>query len=877
VTDPSCEAPLDLHTDAVDKQTESGGITQGAEDMNLTSSLFASAAAASVLALCAGTVVAQSGPESDPDGNLVPLYQIIGPASDIAFGGPLDDGRLGPLPSRDEMYMDFVFGGSLPEGDTPSGVAYSADASQIIISHRDSMNLIVWDAATQTFVREIALTGSPNDVAVSSDGVHAVTANVFEGTASVVDLLTGVEITSLPLGISAGSVAISPDGATALVSIPQASELAVIDVASATQIGTISDAPITQTLSFATETGAVTLQYSKPVFVDNQTFVLTDYANDALNFYDVSAGLTAAVSVADQPLGVDVSDDGTMAIVAHNSEPEVSIIDVTNQQFDRSIPLGTDGRGRVALNGDATKAAVSISNACVVVDLTDDSVSPNLSTASVSELLTTADGDYAIGVGFYGSMISFASESIVSNLNFYVSTPIGAVAPVGNQVSMISNTFGEDLVVLNTDPAGPGLAAAQLSGPEFEGDKCRTVAVSPDGSTVAAVNIFSDSVTIIDAATSTVLGWAKTGQRPNGVKFSPDGSQIVVANLDSDYCTVIDVDTLTTTEITTQRRNAEVEISPDGQYAYLSQVANGDGVWRINLDTLAVDGSKLTTGNMGSAGYAYWPSSGIALSHDGTVLAVCGSFDDVLTLVDTTTWSKIIDVPVGDFPFRATFSADDSLIYVSNTNDDTVSVVENNGGSSAVIDTISVGDRPYESVVTSDGSTLYILNASDKNVGVVDLVSGVQTDTITLPISAGVGLYLNEDKNELYTATGTSSFTVGPDGAFTEQDGRFVVIDTLTNTIANEFDTDVTASDFICNADATLAAIASPNGDGAVVIRWVADCEGDLNGDGLRDLSDLGILLASYEIDDGGDIDGDGDTDLSDLGALLAVYDVPCP
>jgi hypothetical protein len=54
-------------------------------------------------------------------------------------------------------------------------------------------------------------------------------------------------------------------------------------------------------------------------------------------------------------------------------------------------------------------------------------------------------------------------------------------------------------------------------------------------------------------------------------------------------------------------------------------------------------------------------------------------------------------------------------------------------------------------------------------------------------------------------------------------------------------------------------------------------CGGDFNGDGLRNLADLGHLLASFEVDDGGDIDGDGDTDLADLGALLAVFDVPCP
>jgi hypothetical protein len=50
------------------------------------------------------------------------------------------------------------------------------------------------------------------------------------------------------------------------------------------------------------------------------------------------------------------------------------------------------------------------------------------------------------------------------------------------------------------------------------------------------------------------------------------------------------------------------------------------------------------------------------------------------------------------------------------------------------------------------------------------------------------------------------------------------------------------------------------------------DVPGDLNGDGNVDLSDLGILLASFEIDGGGDLDGDGDTDLSDLGILLANF-----
>jgi cyclophilin family peptidyl-prolyl cis-trans isomerase len=49
-------------------------------------------------------------------------------------------------------------------------------------------------------------------------------------------------------------------------------------------------------------------------------------------------------------------------------------------------------------------------------------------------------------------------------------------------------------------------------------------------------------------------------------------------------------------------------------------------------------------------------------------------------------------------------------------------------------------------------------------------------------------------------------------------------------------------------------------------------CTGDLDGDLDVDQSDLGLLLASYELDDGGDLDDDGDTDQSDLGLLLADW-----
>ena len=61
-------------------------------------------------------------------------------------------------------------------------------------------------------------------------------------------------------------------------------------------------------------------------------------------------------------------------------------------------------------------------------------------------------------------------------------------------------------------------------------------------------------------------------------------------------------------------------------------------------------------------------------------------------------------------------------------------------------------------------------------------------------------------------------------------------------------------------------------------------CPGDINGDGLVDLLDLGRILAAYGsasgdlyYDPDADLDGDGDVDLNDLTEVLANYARRCP
>ncbi|MBI5865326.1 MAG: DUF1028 domain-containing protein [Planctomycetes bacterium] len=52
----------------------------------------------------------------------------------------------------------------------------------------------------------------------------------------------------------------------------------------------------------------------------------------------------------------------------------------------------------------------------------------------------------------------------------------------------------------------------------------------------------------------------------------------------------------------------------------------------------------------------------------------------------------------------------------------------------------------------------------------------------------------------------------------------------------------------------------------------IQNAAADLNADGVVDLADLAILLASFGTSGGGDVDGDGDTDIQDLAVLLSNF-----
>jgi YVTN family beta-propeller protein len=835
-----------------------------------------------VTSMSAGTAAAgdatapMSGVSDAPDAQLHELQTYVGPVEHVLPVQPVD-----ALGSR-ALTSTFLATAVPPEGDGPSELAFTPDGSKIVVAHRDSTNLVVFDAATRSVLQTIPLSGSPNSLAIAADGVTVVTANLFENTASIVDLGSGTETGVVPVGTQPGVARITPDGLIAIVENTVDSDLSVIDIATATELRRIPVAGIYQLTSWGS--WAVVYKFTDfEITPDSATVLFPDRENAQVRFCDIATGFVTSVATAASPCVVDLSPDGTVAVVSHDyPDSRVTILDVPGQAVTASYPTGGSATfiPPIAINPSKTKAVVVVQNAVRVMTLSSGATSSSISTGTPNALGTTADGLYCVVGNYLGSIISYASESIVANTLNTTTPDALAVSPADARAATAHALRKEMMEVMNVSGSAGHLEGVVPTGPPPEGDKARNVAVSVDGTRAIVINNHSQNATVFDLGGGTIEATVDVGERPGGVAITPDGTKAVVANLDSSHASVIDLGTFGVTNIPISTRGSAVAISPTGVHAYIPVVASGDGVWRINVNTLSVDGAKLLTGNMGGIGYVFDLASGMTLSPDGATLVTCGTYDDNLSIIDTAAWVERKRVAVGDFPVRAVFSPDGSLIYVTNKYSNTVSVVSNAGAASALVDTIAVGDQPFQMAVKPAGTKLYVGNFADKTISVIDLPANLVTNTIPLPPTGGagepVGLHVSADGGSLYVAANGADFHV---------------IDTATETIVDTLNIGLAPAELVFHDASRRAFIPSPYGDDGLTIIAVAPpvCRGDTNCDGQVDFGDINSFVDAIVYDiycdetgENADIDENGSVGFEDINPFVELVTtnplpIPCP
>lgn len=90
--------------------------------------------------------------------------------------------------------------------------------------------------------------------------------------------------------------------------------------------------------------------------------------------------------------------------------------------------------------------------------------------------------------------------------------------------------------------------------------------VSPDGKTVYAANIGSNSLTAIEVESGTILKQIPVLERPEGMAFSPDGKLLYVVNRESRAIAIVDTaEQQMTGQIATGNGPVRIVITPDGE------------------------------------------------------------------------------------------------------------------------------------------------------------------------------------------------------------------------------------------------------------------------------------------------------------------------
>ncbi|HYE63241.1 MAG TPA: YncE family protein [Phycisphaerales bacterium] len=668
-----------------------------------------------------------------------------------------------PAPYASRLLAEFVDVNGVPDGDIPRDVAFTPDGTTAVIVNQGTgvaNGLMTFlNVNTRTVTHSVEVEFFPNHVAVSPNGQYAVCSNVFSNSVSVVHIPTHTLLGNVPItGTQPFRVAITPDSQFAVVSVTNDAVNATFSVVSLSTLSEVRSFPGTSMGAigaFATpEVGISSGLWSKWALTPDGTRIVVpdNIAPGRVVAFNVSDGaMVMNIPTAPGGRSIDIHPDGTTAVIGHEgNERKITKVDLVNGTATVLSGLTDSLEGQVIkITPDKQYAVAAISNNTVFHRLSDGVRTATVSTGIVGDLELSFDNQYIFVSNFTSRVISIASQSAVANLTFAACAD-AAISPTQLRAVALNNRFREDIHVYNINGAASSFEGFALSGPPPEGDSTRVVATSADGSVVVAGNLSSRNVTIIDGHTNATLGYVNTGDRVLDLAVTPNGQYAVVCNTDDGSGTVSIVDIASRTRVahlSTPTRPGKVKISPDGSKAYVLSLAGTDTIYVINIAGAAssIAGTVLA-GQTGNAQYAaYSDISGIELSPDGSILAVCVSFEDKIRLINTATRTIITDVEVGtipgfatpEFPMRAVFSPDGTKLYTVlagmnfSPTASKIAVVNINGAASAQVTAVPCNPYPLTMNIDPAGQFVYIgTNITNPGVQVFDTSSNSIVATI---------------------------------------------------------------------------------------------------------------------------------------------------
>ncbi|MBX3365972.1 MAG: hypothetical protein KF912_01485 [Phycisphaeraceae bacterium] len=761
-----------------------------------------------------------------------------------------------PVVSRSDE-ITFLSTEDGPDGDSSRDIVFTRDGTQAVIINAQTNTMTFLSIASRTITHSVDVGEYPVGVAVTPDGRYALAVNVLSNTLSVVDIATHTEIAQVPIsGDQPYRVAVTPDSQHAIVGVIND---AVFSAFSVVDLDTLAEIRVIDASSQGVIGGYFTPEYgiygdsftAFALSADGTKIIYPQRFQDTIYIYDVATGAQlAALPTFDQPTAVDVSPVGNFAVVScEGSSRRVVRVNLDTNTIDGSFATSADNTWqKVRVTPDGTHAIVSQLNEIEFVNLSTGTLT-RLSTGSPGDIEFSADGLYAFISNFSSRVINLATRSQVASVTFAASAE-AATSPVANIAVALNNRFGEDVHVYNINGASSSFLGFSLTGLGLESDSTRELAITPDGRRLFFGNCTSRSGGFVELGANTFSALTTTAFRTLDAAATPDGAYVVATHADGQTVSIIDTSTRTTVaNLPVFDRPARVLISPDSAYAYVLSIAGTDRVHKIALN--GASSSVVATqiaGQAGAVGYSFSEFSGIALSPDGSLIAVCRSFDDLLRLIDTSTMAVVADVPCNptgntDFPIRVTFNSTGTRAYVSTTFGDTITVVNIAGAASSVVTNVPGIDAPLSLDLDASDAYLYVGTAGfgTGRLAVIDTATNSVVRTVLLGANGTIrSTYMSPVDGKLYAA--------GSDN----NGGRLWIFNAAgaSTTLDRSIELSASPADLAFSESLGQAIVSLPVPDGIEIVQVRPRCTADYNGDTLVDILDFLDFMDDFSVCD---------------------------
>ncbi len=497
-----------------------------------------------------------------------------------------------------------------------------------------------------------------------------------------------------------------------------------------------------------------------------------------------------AIPVGSGPDGVAVDQITDTVYVANSGDNTVSVIDGATcnatalrgcGQTPPIVAVGSEpGVPAVDMATDTVYVPNSGSNSVSVIDGAACDASVTTGCDQVPESI-------AIGPNAYSAAVDQGTDTIYVT----VATGAGSSATTLGSVEVINGA-----VCNATVSSGCGQTPASVT----VGSIPIGVVADPLNHDVFVLNEEDSTVSIIDGAICNAVDVAGCSQQPPTLStgFNPGyldvdlaTGTLYVSNQDENTVSVLNVAACSLTSQAGCRHAAPTTPVGTGPMGIaVNQLTNTVYVANQHDDTLSVvSGSACRVPLQSSCDHA-WPTvttgsfpQAVAVDAATDTIYVADLNGNTVSVIDGATCNATVTrgcgqapatVPVGDGPDGIAVNASTDTVYVANSGDNTVSVIDGatcnatvTRGCGSTPPTVSTGSAPVGLAVNAATDTVYVANAGDNTVSVIDgatcnatVTGGCSQSPPAVPVAPGPdAVAVDEVTDTIYVATGVFSFT----------------------------------------------------------------------------------------------------------------------